>query len=452
MSQAYREESGPGLVVDSFAGGGGASLGIELAIGRSPDIAINHDPEAIAMHAANHPNTKHFCESVWKVDPAEATRGQPVDLMWASPDCKHFSRAKGGKPVNTGIRGLAWVVVRWAKTVRPRVILLENVEEFTTWGPLGDDGRPCPRRQGETFRRWVGHLRRLGYQVETRVLRACDYGAPTSRRRLFLVARCDGAPIVWPAPTHGHARPYRTAAECINWDAPCPSIFERERPLAEATCRRIARGLVRYVIESAHPFIVGGAAHGLIQTGYGEREGQDPRALDIRRPLGTVVAGGAKHALVSAFLARHYSDRQGGWVGGSSLTLPMPTVTTRDHHSVVTANHEGARAPMVRAFLTKYYGTGDGQALDLPLGTVTTKDRFGLVLVDGVAHEIADIGMRMLTPRELARAQGFPDDYRLDVGGISKTAQVRMVGNSVCPPVAAALVRANVGEIARVAA
>jgi DNA (cytosine-5)-methyltransferase 1 len=454
------------IIVDSFAGGGGASTGIEMALGRSPDIAINHDPEALALHAVNHPTTRHYCESVWDVDPEAVCEGRPVGLMWLSPDCKHFSKAKGGKPVEKSIRGLAWVAVRWAKAVRPRVIVLENVEEFADWGPLLEDGRPCPMRRGHTFRRFVRQLSACGYVVDWQEMRACDYGAPTTRKRLFLVARRDGADIVWPAPTHGRGlAPYRTAAECIDWSLPCPSIFERERLLAEATLRRIARGVQRYVIEAAQPFIVplrgtssshvsshsvrdplstitgGGTHHALvsptlIQTGYGERDGQAPRVPGIDKPLGTVVAGGQKHALVAAFLAKHY-----GGVVGTDLRVPLGTVTSVDHHS------------LVQAFLLKYYGTEQDPHLGEPLHTITTKDRFGLVTVHGERYRISDIGLRMLQPRELYRAQGFPESYQIDsdVTGrpFSKSAQVRMCGNSVCPPVAAAIVGAQFAEQAR---
>ncbi|MDE1901479.1 MAG: DNA cytosine methyltransferase [Alphaproteobacteria bacterium] len=250
-----------GLIVDNFAGGGGASTGIEMGLGCSIDIAINHDDEAVAMHTANHPGAEHLCQSVWRADPRDVTKGRPVSLAWFSPDCKHFSKAKGGKPVEKHIRDLAWVVVHWAKLVRPAVIMLENVEEFKDWGPLTstEDGKliPCPLRKGFTFRRWCGELKKLGYKIEYRELRACDYGAPTIRKRLFLIARCDGKPIVWPAPTHGPGLiPYRTAADCIDWSIPCPSIFERKRPLAEATLRRIAKGIFRYVIDAPKPFIV----------------------------------------------------------------------------------------------------------------------------------------------------------------------------------------------------
>lgn len=491
------------IIVDSFAGGGGASLGISWALGRGPHVAINHDQEAITLHAANHPDSEHYPEDVWQVDPVEACRGRKVGLMWLSPDCKHFSKAKGGKPVSKKIRGLAWTAVRWAKAVRPRVIVLENVEEFQTWGPVDrETNRPCPERKGQTFRSFVRRLTRLGYEVQWRELRACDYGAPTIRKRLFLIARCDGQPIVWPVPTHGknRAQPWRTAAECIDWSIPCPSIFERKKALADNTLRRIARGIDRYVLNNPRPFIVGlGGRQGqsperpidkpyqtitakadsaivaptLVQTGYGERAGQAPRSLDITSPLGTVVGGGVKHALVSAFLAKHYSERKAGEIMASSLHDPAPTVTTIDHNALVasslvhlrgtddthlhgnsldepmrTISAGGFHAAEVRAFLCAYYGNEkDGGALTDPMRTVTSKERFGLVTVEGIEYAISDIGMRMLAPRELYRAQGFPDSYRIDVEyrgkPMTKTAQVRMCGNSVCPPLAAAIVRAN---------
>lgn len=530
-----------GLVIDNFAGGGGASTGIEMALGRPVDIAINHDPEAIAIHEINHPHTKHYCESVWEVDPREITQGRPVDLAWFSPDCKHFSKAKGGKPVKKEIRGLAWVAIRYAATVRPRVIMLENVEEFVTWGPLAD-GRPCPKNKGRTFNSFVNALRRHGYQVEWRELRANQYGAATIRKRLFLIARCDGLPIVWPEASHlpasspevkaKQAEPQRLAADIIDWSLPCPSIFTRKRPLAEATLRRIARGIQRYVIDSDQPFIVGvggragqsrprgtneplatitakadaalvvpalapfmmvntsghpgarvddplrtlttGGHHALVaptlvQLGYGERPGQAPRAPGLHKPLGTVVAGGGKHGLVAAFLAKHYG---GNYTGpGAPMTDPAPTVTTRDHNALVTSHllklqqnsiGQDMREPLhtvmagatrfgeARAFLLKYYAHGTGQALDEPLHTITTKDRLGLVMVKGEPYQIVDIGMRMLEPHELYAAQGFPADYihnrTLTNPKLAKDAQVRMCGNSVCPPVAAALVRANLVE------
>jgi DNA (cytosine-5)-methyltransferase 1 len=533
------------IVVDLFAGGGGASTGIEQAIGRAVDVAINHDAEAISLHTANHPQTQHFCSDVFEVDPVAATGGRPVGLLWASPDCKHFSKAKGGKPVSKKIRSLAWVVVKWAKAVRPRMIFLENVEEFQTWGPLTADNLPCPLRKGDTFRLWKRSLEKLGYVVEHRELRACDYGTPTIRKRLFLVARRDGQPIVWPEPTHGapgslavkakKLKPWRTAAECIDWSIPAPSIFERKKPLAEATCRRIAKGIMRYVVEAKEPFIVGvGGRAGqsperglskpvgtitskgdaalcvptLIQVGYGEREGQAPRALDINKPIGTLV-GSQKHALVSAFLAKHYTG-----VVGSDLADPLGTITCSDHHSLVTANlihmghgegkdggkrfshgirdvdqplntitasgaaaaivtsnlvklrgdnvgsatdeplhtisAQGTHHAEVRAFLVAYYGVDQDPAMREPMHTVTTKDRFGLVTIHGTEYAIVDIGLRMLTPRELYTAQGFPASYQIDHGAdgvpLTKTAQVRMCGNSVCPPLSRAIAMANYAD------
>lgn len=500
------------LVVDLFAGGGGASTGIEQAIGRSVDVAINHDPEAISLHQANHPQTMHYCSDVFEVDPVSVTGNRPVGLLWASPDCKHFSKAKGGKPVSKKIRSLAWVVVKWAKAVRPRVICLENVEEFQTWGPLGADQKPCPKRKGETFQKWVESLRGLGYKVEWKELRGCDYGAPTIRKRLFLVARCDGLPIVWTAPTHGDPKrsdtkgrglkPWRTAAECIDWTLPTPSIFERTRPLADATLRRIARGIVKYVIEAQEPFIVS-LAHGeespsgVKRWGKGVRSMHEPlqtvlasgngaamvsafmtkfntgsTGFECDSPMHTIIAGGQQarpgtavtQGVVTAFLAKHY-----GGVVGTVLGKPISTVTSVDHHSLVavslmtnTTGHSGAaaNAPVptittgghhaaVAALLVKYYGTDQDPRLEEPLHTVTTKDRFGLVTVhiDGEPYVITDIGMRMLQPHELYAAQGFPADYIIDTGAdgkrLSKSAQVRMCGNSVCPPMAKLLVEAN---------
>lgn len=674
------------LIVDSFAGGGGASLGIAWATGKHPDVAINHEPAAIAMHKANHPRTRHLTEDVFHVSPRAVTGGRPVGLLWSSPDCKHFSRAKGAKPVNKNIRGLAWVVVKWAVEVAPRVIILENVREFQDWGPLvpawrckgcgwtGTEGqaklvrrrRACPRcdsvklaetderlpdpaRKGITFKRFVGRLKARGYEVAWKVLNAADFGAPTHRRRLFLVARNDGEPIVWPDATHADPKtigadlfstdlkPWRTAADCIDWSVPCPSIFERKKPLAEKTLRRIAAGIKRYVLDNPKPFLVdmqranrprgvdepagtvttqgnkfnlvapvvtpvthagerrshppgeplptvtganrgelavvspvitpvrshgGGGndaapagqplrtvtctkrgefavvapvvsrigqtggngdysnnpaaplttitskaehllvapviaslAHGdghgaassaartsspespigtvhagggnyaviaptLVQTGYGEREGQAPRALDIEAPLGTAVAGGQKHALCAAFLAKHY-----GGVVGHEPDRPLGTVTAVDHHSLVAANvvhlnhgektasgaDEPARtvtaggnhAALVYSFLTKYFGSGgQWQAADESLHTITGKARFGLVTVtiDGQPYAIVDIGMRMLKPRELARAQGFPDEYLLTG---SATSQVERIGNSVPPHLARAVAAVN---------
>ncbi|WP_186178018.1 DNA cytosine methyltransferase [Burkholderia gladioli] len=470
---------GAELIVDNFAGGGGASTGLERAFGRPVDIAINHDPEALAMHAANHPHTAHYCESVFDVDPVAITRNQPVGLVWLSPDCKHHSKAKGGKPVDKNIRGLAWIALRWAAKVKPRVIMLENVEEFQHWGPLTEDGRPDPKQKGRTFRSFVNALRRQGYNVDHRELRACDHGTPTIRKRIFLIARRDGRAIVWPAQTHfepsseqvraGAAQAWNTAAGIIDWSIPCPSIFGRERPLADATLRRIARGIQKFVIDAADPFIVPAqyaAGATLITAGYGERPGQAPRVPGLDKPLGTVVAGGQHHALVTAFLAKHYG---GNGTPGGSLGKPLSTVTTVDHHALVTSHLMKLRgtcrdgAPVdtplhtisaggthhaeVRAFLVKYYGTADGVGLSEPMHTIPTHDRFGLVTVRGEDYAIVDIGMRMLTPRELARGQGFPDSYVIDPvhngKRLSKASQVRMIGNSVCPDLAYVLARAN---------
>lgn len=455
------------LVVDLFSGGGGASLGIEMAIGRPVDIAIDRNQDAIDMHAANHPHTIHVrSDLLLEANPKALTAGQDVGLVWLSPDCRHFSIAKGGTPVSPAVRALAWVAVKWAKAAKPRVIILENVREFLTWGPLNGD-KPCPHRKGELFKKWLLALHREGYETDFRALDAADYGVPTHRKRLFLVARRDGQPIRWPEPTHGPGRgkPWRMAAECIDWSLPCRSIFARERPLAEATMKRIARGIKQFVIDASEPFILqlthGGrlvpltkplptitcakrgelalVAPYMIPVGYGERQGQLPRTNSVTEPIGTVVASG-KHHLVAAFLAKHY-----GGATGSSVRLPMPTMTAT-----------ATQTPLVYAFLTKYYGRSVGQTVSEPLHSITTKDRLGLVTVtyDGTpyailrhltsSYVIADIGMRMLTPRELAAAQGFPADYILSG---HKTNDVARLGNAVCPPVARAIVAENYADI-----
>lgn len=616
------------IIVDNFAGGGGASTGIELAIGRSVDIAINHDPNAVAMHTTNHPATLHYCESVFDVNPAVATAGRPVGLAWFSPDCRHFSKAKGSKPVEKEIRGLAWIVIRWALAVRPRVMMLENVEEFKTWGPLiasADGGlRPDPKCAGETFEAFCGMLScgvpadhpalvecceflgiaadgvlaqqlvaGLGYAVDHRELRACDFGAPTIRKRFFMVMRCDGVPVTWPEPTHGDPKspavqsgklePWRTAAECIDWSIPAQSIFDRKKPLAENTLKRIARGIQRFVIDSASPFIVkcnhtttkgkydcfrgqaleeplqtitkthgyaiavphltkfrtgaigqevtepvptvtagtsarpGGNGHALgvveaalaplitrqfgasighradepsatitaggggksqlvsttlIQMGYGERPGQEPRVPGLHKPLGTVVAGGGKFGLVAANLVKHFGGNYQG--AGVALNEPAHTVTTTDHHGLVTSH------------LVMLRGTcRDGRVADAPapgltagglhVGNVETSlatevydqqraaqalaflreycgvESDGLVTVGDVVYRIVDISMRMLQPAELYRAQGFPHWYIIDQDfrGVkyAKDKQVARCGNAVPPPFAEALVRANLPEM-----
>lgn len=423
-----------GLLIDNFAGGGGASLGIEWAMGRPVDVAINHSAAAIAMHAENHPHTVHLQEDVWDVDPVEVTRGRRVRLAWFSPDCTHFSKAKGGAPRSKRIRGLAWVAVRWAQALAPKgkldMVMLENVEEFQDWGPLGQDERPCPHRKGQTFMRWVAQMRRLGGRVDWRELVAADYGEATIRKRLFVVVRFDGLPIVWPEQTHArdpgaslytmHLPKWRAAAECIDWSLPCPSIFERARPLAENTMARVAAGLRKYVLEAAEPFIVG----------IDNKSSGAGAVWPVGEPLRTITAEN-RFALVAPFLAKHYTG-----VVGQGLDVPLGTVTARDHHSLVCA------------FLTKYYGTGTGQVLQEPMATITSKDRMGLVTVRAEQWRVVDIGLRMLQPHELAAAQGFPATYKL-VG--TKSAQVARIGNSVCPRVVAALVRANVGAGLRMA-
>lgn len=400
------------LTVDNFAGGGGASTGIEIATGYSVDIAINHDPEAIRMHKVNHPNTKHYCENVWAVDPVKACEGHPVALAWFSPDCKHFSKAKGGKPKDKNIRGLAWVACRWAAMVRPRVIMLENVEEFKTWGPLNRGHHPIKAKQGDTFRQFVKQLNELGYEVQFRELVAADYGAPTKRKRFFMIARCDGVPIMWPKPTHAPAdskevkagllKPYVGAYTQLDFSLPCPSIFDTSeqikekygiravRPLAPKTMQRIARGLKKFVLDNPEPFIV--------PIGYGERKGQSPRVHDIKKPLPTIVSSG-KHYLCEPRLAPVIDKTYGGNYqgGGSKAEDPIDTITTVDHNRLVAATliqyhsetnsdevrGQGIEDPimtvdssnrygLVTSFLSKFYKTGIGQDEREPLHTVTT--------------------------------------------------------------------------------
>ena len=517
------------LFVDNFAGGGGASTGIEMAIGRSVDIAINHDPDAIAMHKANQPHTKHYCEDVWQVDPVEACGGNPVALAWFSPDCKHFSRAKGGKPVDKNIRGLAWVTVKWALAVRPRILMLENVPEIRTWCPLGADNKPIKERTGETFRGFILALstglpewhpaykemcealsiepnseeakrlqKGLGYKVQYRTLKSCDYGAPTTRKRFYLIARCDGKRIVWAEPTHaprdseavkqGLKLPYRTAADCIDWTIPAKSIFERDKPLAENTMRRIARGIQKFVIDNPEPFIVNYkfnnepkgtdeplstvtavnnhylVAPTLIQY-HSETSKDEVRGQELDEPLMTVDTA-PRYALSVAHIMKNYG---GGYNGaGSAADAPLDTVTAKDHNSLVTAHImtmrnnmdgqpideplttiscSGAHHAEVQAFLVKYFSTGAAKSVNEPLDTITTKDRFALVTIHGEEYIITDIKMRMLQPRELFNAQGFPEDYIIDHDAdghpYPKTKQVARCGNAVTPQVPAALVKAN---------
>lgn len=507
------------LTVDNFAGGGGASTGIEMATGVSVDIAINHDPEAIRMHKTNHPGTKHYCESVWDVDPVKACKGHPVALAWFSPDCKHFSKAKGGKPKDKNVRGLAWVALRWAAKARPRVIMLENVEEFRTWGPLNRNHRPIKKKQGKTFRRFVDQLKGLGYEIEFQELVAADYGAPTMRKRFFLIARCDGHPIAWPEPTHapadslfvaaGMREPYIGAYTQIDFSLPCPSIFDtaeeiREkygiravRPLAEKTMQRIARGIKKFVLDNPEPFIIQ-VNHG------GERKPQDIRepmptitgkhgfgvvnpvispcimcnnennvGANVGNPLPTITTGN-RNFVAASTLIQYHSETTQKEVRGQEVKEPIMTVDGSNRYGLVTSflskfyksgTGQDVREPLhtvtcspghfgeVRAYLIKYYGQGTGQDINEPLDTVTAQDRFGLVTIQGADYQIADIGLRMLEPKELYGCQGFPADYIIDHDSdgrpYPRSEQVKRCGNAVCPQIPAALVRANLPELCR---
>lgn len=570
------------IVVDFFCGGGGAGTGLEMGLGRAVTVAKNHNPAAISMHTANHPAARHFTTDVFDGDPDEECGGRAVGWFHMSPDCTHHSQAAGGQPRKREIRNLSWIGLKWAGKKRPRVISLENVKQILHWGRLiakrdKATGRviklggqvaapgevvpvhqqflvPDPKHRGTTWRRFVALLVGMGYAVEWRVIKACDFGAPTSRERLFMIARCDGQPIVWPEATHARQptkgqQKWRTAADCIDWSVPSKSIFGRKKDLAPATLRRVAKGLKKFVIDSASPFIVpianwsgelaqsaneplrtvtawprGGsfamaspiiapATHQgsdrvnapgeplptvtcanrgeltlisptLIQTGYGEREGQQPRVPGLDQPLGTVVAGGAKHALVTAFMAQMNggfnttdakplnepmttvtnTGSQQQLVSASLATLrrncigrpmdePVPTMTAgAEHHALVeyklSQEHEEG-ALRVAAFLISYYGTENVSDCASPAPTITTKDRLGLVtvIVKGTPYVIVDICLRMLQPHELYRAQGFPADYIIDRGAdgrkFTKTEQVHMCGNSVSPPPMAALAKAN---------
>ena len=566
--RAYQYNVVDELIVDNFAGGGGASTGIELATGRIVDIAVNHDKAAIEMHEKNHPYTRHFCEDVWEIDPRKVTQGRPVALVWCSPDCKHFSKAKGGAPVSKKIRGLAWIAVRWAATVHPRVIILENVEEFMTWGPI-KDGKPIKEKSGRTFNSFVNALKKHGYDVDWRVMRACDYGAPTSRKRFFLIARCDGQPIVFPKPTHGKGKglkPFRTAAECIDFTQKGKSIFGRKIPLKENTMKRIARGLDKFVIKSPKPYIMqvnydnppqsvdeplstvttvnkhyavtprlspyvmsnntNNAPHGVseplptITTGnrnflcaasivqyHGEQSETEVRGQALDKPLNTIDTRN-RYALSGAFLSKYFSGES---QAGADVDKPMPTVTAIDHNALVAVNissrfgnGEDGRGRSVEeplptvtaedhnqlmaAHLVTLRNNMIGQTVKEPLTTITAKEHHAIVNVyltkltgkeknlgywteiremlnkyagyeigedeiliievDKVQYFISDISMRMLEPRELAKAQGFPEDYVLQVtDSYSKAAQIARIGNSVCPVMAEVLVRANLPEL-----
>ncbi|WP_245892793.1 DNA cytosine methyltransferase [Novosphingobium guangzhouense] len=532
-----------GIWVDGFAGGGGASTGIAAAIGRDVDIAINHDPRAIAIHRANHATTEHHCQDIKITWPLAATRFRPVWGAWFSPDCKEHSKAKGGPVKNRNIRQLPDEILPWLRDTRPKMCFVENVEEMQQWGPLDEGGRIIPELKGKEFQRWIRAIRVLGYRVQWRELRACDYGTPTSRKRLYIVMRSDGKPIVWPKPTHAPANdnrvikskllPYRTAAECIDWSIPCPSIFDRDRGLAENTNRRVAHGVMRHVVEAADPFIVPvtnskwnpsrtwttreplrtittakGGEYALVDAAAIslEKFAENSRGKSVAEPLDAVMAGAPRHAQVAAFLTHFRGSNR--TASGGDIRMPAKTVTSGGQHQAIVCAHieqanggprnvnstgrsaarplstittrgtqqrvvettlieEGdlppammERAVKVAAFLVKYYGSATSQSVEKPFDTITTLPRYAVVTVtiDAVTYVIVDIGLRMLTPRELARAQGFPDSYVLDpivrqfIRGkwieqrLSKAAQIRMIGNSVCPPVAEALIRANMAS------
>ena len=553
------------IFVDNFAGGGGASTGLETGLGITIAAAINHDPAAILMHKTNHPYTEHYQASVWDVDPRDVCRGRPVAGAWFSPDCKHFSKAKGAALVNRKIRGLAWIVLRWAALVRPRVIFLENVEEFQTWGPVRK-GKPVKKLAGTTFRKFIAQLQDLGYTVEYRELVAADYGAPTTRKRFVLIARCDGQPIVWPTRTHaprsseevqsGKLLPWRSAAEIIDWSLPCPSIFDTKdeikeryglkavRPLADNTMRRIIRGVDKFTIKSGSPFLVecnhsgaghvadikephktitakhtGGLCEPLLVPITVSNTGSSTGA-DASRPVHTVRTGGGGQILVTPSLM--CIGQTGGGNRIRSLSEPAPTTVSKQEACINTidaSNRYGltcanlveyytggrplnAQEPMhtitshdreavVAAHVVKYKGTNLGSGPAEPVQTETSCGTFALCKVwlykaqqpggpdrwprvrdllntycgydlgerdillleiNGAFYYIADIGLRMLTPRELYNAMGFPADYIIDHDYTGrpypKSEQVARCGNAVCPPMAAAVARANFPEYA----
>lgn len=429
------------LIIDCFAGGGGASKGIEMALNRDIDIAVNHDPEAIRIHKVNHPNTLHLTEDIFKVDLQKQVAGRHVALMWASPDCTSHSKAKGGQPRKKGLRILPWAVYKHAKLILPDVIIMENVEEIQQWGPLDENGRPIKSRAGEDYNKFMDAMRSLGYKVESRELVAADYGAPTTRKRWYAVLRRDGKEIVWPEATHSKTgdpgtEPWLECGDYMDWSDLGNSIFTRKRPLADATMRRIANGYRKYVVENDKPYIVDNkdAVAFLIQY-HGETKAGDSRGQLLTEPIKTIDTSN-RYGLVTAFISKFYKSGT-----GQSCAEPLHTITT-------SPGHFG----LISAFLIKYYGTGCGQTLDAPLATITTKDRFGLVNVvteiDGEKYILKDIFLRMLKAEpELKRMQGFPADYVITHDAEGKRypikEQVARIGNSVVPVMAQVLVAAN---------
>lgn len=429
------------LIIDCFAGGGGASKGIEMALNRDIDIAVNHDPEAIRIHKVNHPNTLHLTEDIFKVDLQKKVAGRHVALMWASPDCTSHSKAKGGQPRKKGLRILPWAVYKHAKLILPDVIIMENVEEIQQWGPLDESGRPIKSRAGEDYNKFMDAMKSLGYAVESRELVAADYGAPTTRKRWYAVLRRDGKDIVWPKATHSKTgdpgtEPWLECGDYMDWSDLGNSIFTRKRPLADATMRRIANGYRKYVVENDKPYIVDNkdAVAFLIQY-HGETKAGDSRGQLLTEPIKTIDTSN-RYGLVTAFISKFYKSGT-----GQSCAEPLHTITT-------SPGHFG----LISAFLIKYYGTGCGQTLDAPLATITTKDRFGLVNVvteiDGEKYILKDIFLRMLKAEpELKRMQGFPADYVITHDAEGKRypikEQVARIGNSVVPVMAQVLVAAN---------
>ncbi len=458
------------LIVDFYSGGGGASTGLEMFLKRDVDIAINHNHEAIDMHKMNHPNTKHYCESVWAVNPIQACMGRPIGVAWFSPDCTHFSKAKGSTPVSQNIRGLAWVTVKWAALVKIRKFHLENVEEFKTWGPV-KDGKPIKARQGEYFNGFIKALTTglekdspvykdiynalfkfnydinyklslykkiksgLGYDLEHKVLKACDYGIPTIRKRFFMSARNDGKAINWPEATHGdkgsELLPYKTVADhVIDWSLPAKSIFNRKRPLADKTMQRIAKGIQRFVIDNPEPYIVKGEMGAFITECA---NGSSQRNMPINEPLRTICAKvkGGHFALVTSYVVKMRGTNL-----GHKIDEPLHTISAG-------GNHFGE----VRAFLIKYYGKIGGQSVTEPLHTVRAADCFGLVLIKGEKYQIVDVALRMLAPHELYAAHDFPLNYIISHNSKGKKNtiknQVARVGNSVPPTMAGLIAYAN---------
>lgn len=431
------------MIIDAFAGGGGASVGIEMALGRQVDVAVNHDPDAILMHKTNHPSTVHLTEDIFKVDLKKYTRGRHVALMWASPDCTSHSKAKGGQPRKKGLRILPWAVYKHAKVILPDVIIMENVEEIQQWGPLDAKGYPIPDRKGEDYKKFILAMKGLGYVFDCRELVAANYGAPTTRKRWYAVFRRDGRQIKWPVQTHSkdgiNFRKWKQCGDYIDWSDLGKSIFDRKKPLAEATQKRIANGIKKYIINNPNPYIVKNKkASAFIIQYHGETREGDSRGQLLTEPIKTIDTSN-RYGLVTAFITKYYKTGI-----GQGCDEPLHTITT-------SPGHFG----LVSAFLIKYYGTGCGQQLDTPLGTITTKGRFGLVNVildiKGEKYIILDIFLRMLKPEELKIMQGFPRDYIIDRDYKWKkypiAKQVARIGNSVVPIMAQKLVEANCGYL-----